>query len=119
MNNNATPNQEQIKSFIRWAVATFGAAVAGFIAGKGWATSDQVIAVVSSDEFIQGISTVITILSLIWGLFVHRQSNAVKVVASIDPQMKVVVPDHIIVTDSKIAALVADGGVPNVIKAGP
>lgn len=83
MDSTVSPNAEQIKSVVRWAVASFGGAVAGFIAGKGWATSDQVIAVVSSDEFLQGVGAIATVLAAIWGIFVHRQANAVKVASEI------------------------------------
>jgi hypothetical protein len=87
------PNSEQIKSGVRWAIATFGAAAAGFIAGKGWATSEQVMGVLTSDEFIQGISAVATILALIWGLFVHKQQNAVKIASEIPHVAAVITSD--------------------------
>lgn len=90
---NTAPNAEQIKSIVRWLVATFGGAIAGFIAGKGWATSDQVLAVVSSDEFLQGASAVATVLAAIWGLFVHRQQNAVKIASEVPHVAAVITTD--------------------------
>jgi hypothetical protein len=93
MDNTVSPNAEQIKSAIRWAAATFGGAIAGFVAGKGWATSDQVIAVVTSDEFIQGAGAMISLVFGIWGWFVHRQRNAVKVASEVPHVAGVITAD--------------------------
>ena len=77
-------------SIVRWAVATFGAVVAGFIAGKGWATAGDVMGVLTSDKFIQGVSAIGSLSVLIWGLFAHKQKNTVKAVSEM-PDVAVVV----------------------------
>lgn len=73
-------NPEQAKSSVRWAVATFGGAVAGFLAGKGWVSADTVMSLLSSEVFV---SLATSALMLVWGLFVHTQNNAVAVVDEI------------------------------------
>ena len=80
----AIPNAEQIKSAISWLVTTFGAGIAGFVAGKGWATSSQVELVITSPLFLQiATAAVGTILPLLWGLYVHTQKYATAVVDQI------------------------------------
>jgi hypothetical protein len=73
-------NAEQVKGSIRWFVATFGGAIAGFVAGKGWVSADTVMQALSSEVFI---SAAASIAVGIWGLFVHTQQNAVAVVGAI------------------------------------
>jgi hypothetical protein len=73
-------NPEQAKSSVRWAVATFGGGIAGFAAGKGWASADTVMALLNSEMFT---SAAVAAVPLIWGLFTHTQSNAVAVVDAI------------------------------------
>ncbi len=73
-------NQEQAKASVRWAVTTFGSAIAGFVAGKGWVSADTVMSVLTSEIFLSGASAV---AMLVWGLFAHTQKNAVAVVATI------------------------------------
>jgi hypothetical protein len=76
-----SPNMQQRMSIVRWAVGTFGAGIAGFIAGKGWATSDQVMGVLTSDTFIQGISAIGSLAALAWGLLAHTQKNVAAAVS--------------------------------------
>jgi hypothetical protein len=81
-------NTEQIKSGVRWVVATFGGMVAGFFAGKGWVSSETVMQILTSETFI-GI--VASAAALVWGMFTHTQQNAVAVVGKIasDPESPV------------------------------
>ena len=76
-------NPEQAKSSARWFVATFGGAVAGWFAAKGWFTIDQVTSVLSSETTI---SLMASAAVFVWGLFVHTQKNAVAVVDTIAKQ---------------------------------
>ena len=75
-----TPNQEQVKSLIRWFVATFGGMIAGWFAAKGWFTVDQVLTVLNSPVVLGAASSIIV---AIWGLFVHTQANTVSAANSI------------------------------------
>ena len=70
-------NQEQVKSAVRWFVATFGGVIAGWFAAKGWFTVDQVTTVLNSPATLAFIASVVP---LVWGMFVHTESNAVAVV---------------------------------------
>ncbi len=70
-------NGQQVATTVRWAVTAFGATAAGFIAGKGWASAGDVLGVLQSDTFIQGVSAVIALVSLAWGIFRHSEKNQV------------------------------------------
>lgn len=76
---NFTPNPEQIKSLVRWAVTMFGGVVAGWFAAKGWLSAQQVMDILNSPTFV-GI-----VVSLIGGglsLATHTKANAIKVADS-------------------------------------
>jgi len=77
---DATPNNEQIKSIIRWFVSTFGGAIAGWFAAKGWFTIDQVLSVLNSPTLL-GIAA--SIGAAIWSLLTHTKGNAVAVADAI------------------------------------
>lgn len=87
-------NTEQVKSSVRWLIATFGGVVAGWFAAKGWFTIDQVTSVLNSPTTL---SVIVTLVSLVWGLFTHTQTNAVAVVDTLakqpDSGVKAVVTD--------------------------
>jgi len=73
-------NTEQAKSAVRWFVSTFGGAIAGWFAAKGWFTIDQMTSILTSETTISLIASVAV---GIWGLTVHTKSNAVAVVDQI------------------------------------
>lgn len=87
-------NQEQIKSTVRWFVATFGGMIAGWFAAKGWFTIDQVTSVLNSPTTL---SVMASIIAGIFGLMAHTQTNAVKVVDAIAKQ-----------PDSPVKAVIAE-----------
>jgi hypothetical protein len=68
-------NQSQTASAIRWFITAFGAGIAGWIAGKGWASANDVLGVLSSDTFIQAVGAIVTVVPLAWGLFRHREQG--------------------------------------------
>ena len=76
-------NQEQLKSFVRSVLSTFGGVIAGWFAAKGWFTIDQVTSVINSPTTI---SIIVALVSGAWGLVVHTQANAVAVVDAIAKQ---------------------------------
>ncbi len=84
---DAAPNTEQVKSLIRWFISTFGGAIAGWFAAKGWFTVDQVISVLNSPVLLGAASSIVVAA---WGLFTHTKSNAVAVVNAI-PEVKGVI----------------------------
>jgi hypothetical protein len=91
-------NQEQLKSGVRWIIATFGGVIAGWFAAKGWFTIDQVTSVLNSPTTV---SVIVSIASLIWGLLTHTQTNAVAVVDTIAKQPDS--PVKAVVTEPTIA----------------
>ena len=60
-----------------------GGVVAGWFAAKGWFTIDQVTSVLNSPTTL---SVIVSIASLVWGMFTHTQTNAVAVVDTIAKQ---------------------------------
>lgn len=66
-------NIEQVKSAVRWLIATFGPT----IVAHGYAST-------SSLEMVGG--AIISLTPLIWGLVTHTQANAVAVVDTIAKQ---------------------------------
>lgn len=80
------PNKDQIISSLRWFVTTFGGAVAGWFAAKGWFTIDQVTSILNSPALLGGAASLII---WVWSLFAHTDAakiNAAATVASVDPQ---------------------------------
>ncbi len=65
-----TPNADQVKSLIRWFVATFGGMIAGWFAAKGWFTVDQVLTVLNSPVLLGAASSIVV---AVWGLFSHTE----------------------------------------------
>jgi hypothetical protein len=63
-------NPEQLKSGVRWVIATFGP----FLIAHGYATSGTL-------ELAGGV--LVSLAPLVWGLFVHTEANAVAVVVPI------------------------------------
>ena len=63
-------NTEQLKSAVRWVIATFGP----FLIAHGYASSGTL-------ELVGGI--LVSLAPLIWGMFVHTEANAVTVVDTI------------------------------------
>lgn len=80
-------NEEQVKSIVGWFVATFGGAIAGFFAAKGWFSIDDVLSVLNSGTFV-GIVT--SLIIAVWRMFVHTQANAIAVADAI-PDVKGVI----------------------------
>jgi hypothetical protein len=66
-------NTEQVKSAVRWLIATFGP----FLIAHGYATSGTL-------ELAGGV--IVSLAPLVWGMFVHTQANAVAVVDTIAKQ---------------------------------
>jgi hypothetical protein len=60
-------NAEQSKMFVRWLITTFGP----FLIAHGYTTSSQL-------EVWGGL--LVSVIPLIWGYFVHTDTNAVSVV---------------------------------------
>jgi hypothetical protein len=60
-------NTEQVKSAVRWLIATFGP----FLIAHGYASSGTL-------ELVGGV--LVSIVPLVWSMFVHTETNAVAVV---------------------------------------
>lgn len=67
-------NNEQVKSALRSVVIAFGGIIAGFFAAKGWLTSDQVTAIITSETFL-GIAT--TVIMGAWGVISKTRNKLV------------------------------------------
>lgn len=73
------PNVEQVKGQLRTYIAAFGGIIAGWFAHSGYVTADQVLGILNSPAFL-GAATIV--VSAVWSLLVHKQSNAVAVVTA-------------------------------------
>jgi hypothetical protein len=102
-------NSDQIGGILRVAVPT----VCAWLAAKGFS-------VLSDSGLVAEITTaVIAVGAAVWSVVVHTNAAKIKAVVAISPEMKVMVPNAVIGTDDKIAALVADTKVPNVVQLTP
>lgn len=63
-------NDEQIKTSVRWFIATFGGMIAGWGAHAGWLNADQILAILNSQTFI-GIA--VGAAGLVWGLIARTK----------------------------------------------
>jgi hypothetical protein len=73
-------NNEQMKSALRSLIIACSGLIAGWFASKGWFTTEQVTAVLSSPVFL---SLATAAAGGIWGLTTHTEANAVVVVSDI------------------------------------
>lgn len=73
------PNIEQIKGQLRTYIGVFGGVIAGWFAHSGYVTADQVLGVLNSPAFL-GVAA--AVVSAVWSMIAHKQSNAVAVVAA-------------------------------------
>jgi len=64
------PNREQIKSFLRWVLTTFGSGLDVHAAEVGWGEVDT--------QIVLGAAA--TIISFSWGMVAHKRSHAIAVV---------------------------------------
>ncbi len=73
-------NDEQAKSGLRSLLIGIAGLIGGWFAHKGYITTEQITAIVSSPVFV----TVATMIAgAVWGLINHTQANAVAVVDKI------------------------------------
>ena len=102
-------NYEQITGILKIVIPVLCAVLApiGF-SGLGDATT------------VAAITTgAVAIGAAVWSYFSHTNAAKLQAAAGVDPEVKVLVPTHLIGTDDKIAALVTNNDVPNVVKLTP
>lgn len=80
-------NTEQVKSGVRWLIATFGGTVAGWAAAKGFMSAEEIMAILTGESFM---GVVIAVAGLVWGLFTHTKANTVAVVDAMPEVSRVV-----------------------------
>ena len=98
-------NQDQITGILRIIVPV----ICTWLATSGFS-------LVGSAEVQAQILAIATgLISVIWSYFAWRNSSKIKNAANIDPQIKIIVPQHVAAADSGIAAVVKDNlNYPNV-----
>lgn len=77
-------NKEQVKSAIRWFIATFGGMLMGWGASKGWDVG-TISSVINSEAVIGTASTVVV---LIWGWFSKTKVGLINTAVSAVPEVK-------------------------------
>lgn len=67
-----SPNKEQVKSGLRTLIATFGGVLAGYFMARGWASSETVMSVLTSEAFLSLSASAIV---FIWGIVSKTRNN--------------------------------------------
>jgi hypothetical protein len=75
------PNNEQLKSLVRWALSWASGVAIGVLTAKGWLTPDQLAQVSSFFSSETLVTLLVSAGAAVWGLVAHTQTNAVAVVA--------------------------------------
>jgi hypothetical protein len=78
-----TPNIEQIKSVIRWLIATFGGTLIGIGAAKGW-DIPGLMSMFNTEALIGGVASAIM---LIWGMLAKTKVGLIAAAAGV-PEVK-------------------------------
>lgn len=102
-------NSEQLQDIVRHLITTFGGAIAGWGAARGWLTAEQILSILNSQTFI---GLVVGGIGAIWGIISRTKKNQVNAVAAL-PEVKAVVTER---TTSGVQ--LADVAAPNVVPAG-
>lgn len=100
-------NQEQLTDLVRHLITTFGGAIAGWGAAKGWLSADQILAILNSQTFIGLVGAGI---GAVWGLISRTKKNQVNAVAAM-PEVKAVVTERT-TAGGALANVAADNVVP-------
>lgn len=78
---NFLPNNEQVKSGVRWVLAALGGTFFGVFISKGWVTAEQVQALMTNETLVGIIASgVMSLGGLVWGLISRKESNMVAAV---------------------------------------
>lgn len=77
------PNTEQVKSAIRWFVATFGGMIVGWAAARGWDLSG-ILSVINPEALI---SLAATVIMLVWSMLSNSKVGIITAAAKI-PEVK-------------------------------
>jgi hypothetical protein len=102
-------NQEQVFGLLRLVVT----AVCGWLAAQGFSMFGD------SALVVQIVSAVIAVATAVWTVVAHTNAAKLQSAASVDPGVKITVPTKVMADDSKIAALVKNTDVPNVVAVRP
>jgi len=88
------PNSEQIKSILRWVISTFGATLAGFLAGKGIVDKDALVSVLNSEAVTQiATAAVMPLIALTWSIISRREKNITAATAALSNVAGVITTD--------------------------
>jgi len=79
--------QDQVMSALRWFIATFGGAIAGWAAARGWASSDTILAILNSQTFLGVVGSIV---ALVFGQMARTPTALLTTVAKM-PEVKQVV----------------------------
>lgn len=109
-------NSEQLQDIVRHLITTFGGAVAGWGAAKGWLSAEQILAILNSQTFV---GLVVGAIGAIWGLVSRTKKNIVGAAAAL-PEVKGVVTEATIagrnLADTVPSDAVAPAGSPEAAK---
>jgi hypothetical protein len=99
-------NREQFTGSLRILVP----AVCAWLAAQGFKEF-------SDSTIVTDITVaIITIGSVLWSFVAHTDASKIESVASIDPMIRISIPEHVLKNDTSVEAIVKDITVPNVVK---
>ena len=82
MQKEASINQDQLMSMVRWVVT----AGCGWLVSKGWL----------NDSLVEGIIGVaLALAALGWSMVTHSKPETLKAAARVDPAIRIEVPEHV------------------------
>lgn len=117
--NSYTPNPEQIKSATRWFFSTFGGAIAGFAAGRGWVTPEQAVGIMSNEALVVMVGGIVTaLITLVLNWLRHKEVNEVAAVAKMADDPKSPVKGVVVTPTPAGVQLIEDVGSSSVVPAG-
>jgi hypothetical protein len=102
-------NYEQITGILKIVVPVICAILAPI--GFSGLSDPGTVATITTGVLAIGAAT--------WSYFAHTNAAKLQAAAAVDPEVKVLVPSHVITDDPKVAALVHSTAVPNVVKLTP
>jgi hypothetical protein len=97
-------NLSQVNGAVRIIIPAF----CTWLAAKGLSVFGDATIVAQVTAFA------IAAVAVIWSIMANTDHAKLKAAAAVDPQIKILVPDHVMLNSAKIADVVANPRVPNV-----
>lgn len=101
-------NIDQINGILRIIIPTLCGLLATFVPALG----DQAI-------IAQITTAVLAVGAVIWSIMATTNAAKITAAAAVDKSIKITVPEHVMIADPAVAAVVKDATIPNVVALKP